>query len=376
MKTLIYKGFLLAALLFIPLGSVVAAAAETGNVYVGRDEIMSGNLYIAGESVTIDGTISGDLIAAARSIRVSGRIEGDIIAAAQEIIIDGDVGGNIRVAGNSLVINGDVARNINAFGTNIVLGPDSRVGWDVYLAGATVEARGVIDGSLGGQAGQVLLAGSVGKSVNLTLDDNRDITPLTLAPTTVVNGDLIYTSAAPAAISSQAAIAGEIKQITPPAKNDGDMTRWVWKELFAIFSALVVGLALIFIGKNVTPKILDKMENEPIKTILPGLILMFLLPPIALVLAFTVIGLPLALISITAWLILIYLGKILSALLIGQIIIAKFSKSRPSHLLWPLIVGVIIAWLLFAIPYVGWFICLIAAWFGLGGIGNYAYREC
>lgn len=333
---------------------------------------MGGNLYAAGQTVTIDGTVSGDVIAAAQTININGRVEGDIIVAAQDVTINGEVGGNVRIAGNSLTINGTVTRNVNAFGANVVFGSESLVGWDVYLAGANIEARGTIDGNLDGWAGKALLMGKVGKNVNLKLDRGDDNQKLTIAPEAIIGGNVAYTSKNAAAISEKANIAGEITQNTPTTKETNVFLMWLWGKLFAIFAAMVVGLFLIFFSKNITAKVLEKMEEKPLKMLLPGLIFMFILPPIALVLAFTLIGIPMALIISTWWLTSVYTAKIMAAILVGKIIIQKINKKKKANLLISLILGVILCWLLFAIPFIGWLLGLVAIWFGLGGLWTYA----
>lgn len=368
--------FLLAvAFLLLDPALALAASTQTGNIYIGPDEIVSGNLYVAGESVIVEGTISGDLIAAAQKISVKGRIDGDVIAAAQEIVIDGDIGGNLRIAGSYLVVNGSVARNVNVFGSSIHFGSGSRVGWDVYLAGENVSLNGVIDGSLSGNAKKAALSGQVGKSVNLNLDQTGSAESLVISSTTVINGDLKYSALASANVSPDASIAGEITKVTPQTTKEGDWLVWVWKELFAIFAAFAVGLVVIYVGKNITRKIIDDLETAPAKMILPGLALLLALPPVALLLAFSIIGIPLALIIASTWMILLYLGKILSAILVGRLLVNKLGRAGGDNLLPSLVSGVLIIWLLAAIPYFGWLISLTAALFGMGGLWNYVYRE-
>lgn len=371
-----FKILLLLVALLLPIAAVKATGAKTGNsIYVAKDEIVSGNLYAAGQTITVDGTISGDLIAAAQNINVNGRIEGDIIAAAQNITINGEVGGDVRIAGNSLTINGAIARNVNAFGANIIFGANSRIGWDVYLASATTEIRGTIDGGLSGRAGQALIIGKIGKNINLKLTGGNSDQKLTVAPEAIINGDIIYTSKNTAKISEKASIAGKVEQKTLQTKETNWFWLWLWNKLFVIFSALVVGLVLIFLGKNITPKILAKIKEKPLKMLAPGLIIMFVLPPIALVLTFTLIGIPLALIIGAWWFAAIYVAKIITAILVGQIIIKKLIKKENPNLLWSLVLGVIICWLLFSIPFVGWILGLIAIWLGLGGIWSYASHQ-
>jgi cytoskeletal protein CcmA (bactofilin family) len=375
-NTKIFKILILSALFLLPLTAVRAADTKTGNsVYVAKDEIISGNLYAAGGTITVDGTISGDLIAAAQTINVNGRIEGDIIAAAQNLTINGDVGGNVRVAGNSVILNGKVSRNVNALGTNIIFGADSRIGWDAYLAGSNAEVRGIIDGGLSGQAGQVLISGKIGKDLNLKLTNGNLPQQLIIVPEAIINGNITYTAPNLANISDQAKIAGKIQQNTLATEESNIFLLWIWGKLFTIFSALTVGLVLIFIGKNITTKILDKMEESPLKMLVPGLIIMFILPPIALVLIFTIIGIPLALIIASWWLIMTYVARIFTAILVGQLVIKKISKKKDWPLIYSLILGVVVCWLIFAIPFIGWLLALVAIWIGLGGIWSFMSQQ-
>jgi len=376
MKRKMFQFLIAAAICLLPLSAVKAANTQAGSsVYVAPSDIVSGNLYAAGQNVTIDGTISGDLIAAAQTITVNGQVEGDIIAVAQDITVNGNVGGNIRVAGNAVTINGTTARNINAFGNNIVLGGASHTGWDVYLAGMTTEIRGVIDGGLSGSVGQALIAGKIGKDVNLRLSKASPGSALTISPEAVIGGDINYTAKNTADISDQAKVSGKIQETTIQTSTINWFLLWLWSRIFAIFAAMVVGLVLVFISQKITIKILAKMTERPLKMLVPGLVIMFITPPIALILALTLIGLPLALIIGAGWVIASYLAKILTAILIGQVLINRIFPKKEASLFWSLIIGVIICWILFAIPLVGWILSLIAVWFGLGGLWTYASHQ-
>lgn len=370
-----FKVFLFLALVLIPFSASKAAGTKTGEtIYVPKEEIVSGNLYAAGTTITVDGTVSGDLIAAAQSITVNGRIEGDIIAASQDITVNGEVGGNIRIAGNTLNINGTVSRNLNAFGANVVLGPDARIGWDAYVAGANLTVRGTIDGGLGGYAGQALITGKIGKDVELNLNGSAN-QKLIIASGAIINGDIKYTSNKAADISADASIAGNVKQEIPAVKTKNLFWPWVWGRLFAIFAAIAVGLVMTTVCKNCIHKIIGLGEEKRFHLLVPGLLIFFVLPPAILVLMFTVIGIPLALILAALWLIAAYIAKILTAIFLGNLLIKKILKKEDLSLTWSLVPGVIVLWLLFSIPFAGWVFGLAAAWLGLGGLWFYATNK-
>ncbi|MHB8903531.1 MAG: bactofilin family protein [Patescibacteria group bacterium] len=375
MKNLTLKITLLLALLILPTGIAYAANLEAGNnVYVTKDQIISGNFFATGDTITVDGTINGDLISAAKTINVNGRVDGDIISIAQNINVNGEVGGNIRVAANSLTLNGTVGRNLSAAANDIVMGPNSAISWDALIMAVNTEIRGNIEGSLSGKIGQGLIAGKIGKNVTLTLS-NTSKQPLIISPDAVIGGNLNYNSKIAANISDKSVITGSTTQKNIPTEKNNWLQIYLWANLFSIFSALVVGLVLIFIGKNISSKILAKLEKNPTKLIVPGIIVSLILPPIALLLLFTVIGIPLAMIIMAWWLVMTYVAKILTAILVGSLIIKAISKKDKASSFWSLVLGVFICWLLFTIPFVGWILGLIAIWLGLGGIYSYASNQ-
>lgn len=369
------KLLLFFALLLLPCASLKAAGTQTGeNVYIPKEEIVSGNFYAAGNSIVVDGDISGDLFAVAQSITVNGQIAGDIIAAGQDIIINGKIGGNVRVAGSSIAINGTVARNVNAFGSNIIFGGDSAIGWDAYVAGPTLFSRGTIDGGLDGYAGQAVITGKIGKDVNLKMSGSA-ANKLTISSEAIINGDVNYISETAAEISTAASIAGNVQQETPETKTINLFWPWVWGRLFAIFAATAVGLVMTTLGKNFLSNVIGAIKEKKAQTLVPGLLIFFVIPPAALVLMFTVIGIPLALILGALWLISIYLAKIFTAILLGDLLIKKILKKGELSLTWSLVPGVIICWLLFSIPFAGWALGLVAAWLGLGGLWFYVANQ-
>lgn len=375
MKNKGLKFLILAVLILLPISALRAAGNHAGtNIYIPESEIVSGNFYATGQNITIDGNIGGDLIIAGQSIKVNGDVEGDIIAVGQSITIDGFVGGNVRVAGNSLTINGSVARNVNAFGANVILGPNSNIGWDVYSAGSLVEARGIINGNLNGYAAQALIAGTVEKDINLNLGESDNVSSLTISSAAVIKGNLNYTSSNTASIATDAKINGTTEQKFPKIQENNWLMAWAWKTLFMMFSAFFIGLVLIFGLKNITNGILNGLEKTPAKKILPGLIIMLITPPLAIILMLTLIGIPLAIILLALWMILLYVARIITALWLGQLIVSKINKKN-SSLMWPLVIGVLVLFLLTSIPILGAFICLIAIWLGLGAIYSYAYNQ-
>jgi hypothetical protein len=75
------------SLLGVRAGAIEFKAGQ--HVTVPADEVIDGDLYATGETVTIDGTVRGDVVASGREVRVNGSIEGDLMACGQAVVRGG-----------------------------------------------------------------------------------------------------------------------------------------------------------------------------------------------------------------------------------------------------------------------------------------------
>jgi len=369
----------LIVLSFVFCFSLIARAAENnnnGSVYIPKETTISESLYTKGENITIDGNISGDLVAIAQTITINGHLDGDLIAIAQDIFVNGSIGGSVRVISNSLIVDGTIDRNLTSINSHLALKENSKITWDTYFIGSRLEINGIIDGNVNAWSQDTVVLGKIGKNLRLKVANQKSENNLQINAGAIVNGDVEYASSQTANISSQANIAGEIKkQSWPVPEKQSKTLNYLWSLLFSVFSAIIVGLVLVFLLPITSQNILEKILKNPLKSLLYGPILMFILPPIVIILSLTIIGLPLALIIGALWLIGLYVAKILSALLFGQLLIKKFNLKNPASLFWSMILGIILAWILFSIPFIGWLIGLVVAWLGLGGIYLYVTGE-
>ena len=382
-KTTLLISLCFVLFLILPLAAKAFAVKADNSVYVAQDEVIEGNLYAVGNIITVDGAVIGDVICAGQTININGKVEGDVICAGQTLNILGQVNGSVRTAGNSVNINGPVARNVMAFGASIILGKDASVGWDMLIAGASGDIRGKIGNDLYGGAANVVIAGEIVKDVRLKLDErvrsekkglsSKKTEPLTITKEAVIGGNVVYTAGNEGSIADEATISGEITHNLPKAKPGQRkiITGWAWGKIYSIFSALVIGLVLISLWREQIIKLTDKMLNRVGVSIGWGLVIMFLTPIIAILLIITLIGIPLAVILIGVWLIALFLSKIIVGILIGRSVLEKLGKKKKESLIWAMIIGIILSWILFSIPFIGWMLCLIALWWGLGGIWLY-----
>ena len=368
-KTILAACFILLAL---PIAASAYSAKSGDSIYVSKDEVIEGNLYAAGSTLNIDGKVTGDVFCAGQSININGDVEGDVFCAGQTININGKIGGSLRVAGQSINLNGQVARNAVTIGATIATAASSSIGWDLLILGNIFELKGDIGRDLYGSAGKVNVSGKIGKNLDLNFGQkNNSDKPLIITGTAKINGQVKYKSDKDADINSGAVIKGETIHNFPTMvakKSNLVKLDWYWGKLISIFSALVIGLVLISFWREQILKITDLMLAKIGPSMGWGIITLLLTPLIAIILLITIIGLPLAFILLALWLIAIYVSKILVGILVGRSLINNYWPKKKDSLILAMIIGIIIAYLIFALPIIGFSVSLLAMLWGLGGI--------
>lgn len=147
-------------------------------VAIPAGETVTGDVYLAGGSVSVDGTVDGDVVAAGGSVVISGNVSGDLLAAGGTVTIAGSVGGDARVAGGQLNVTGEVGEDVLATGGQVTVGSSAVVGQDLIVSGGQVSVAGTIVGSIAGSAGTYSRTGTVGGADEVVVSPPpRDVAP-------------------------------------------------------------------------------------------------------------------------------------------------------------------------------------------------------
>lgn len=369
-------------LLILPLSAEAATFKSGPSIYVGKNETIQDNFYVAGNTINIDGNIIGDLICAGGNVNINGKIEGDLICAAQSLTINGEVTGNVRAAGSAINLNNRVGKSANVFSGFTNISSNAQIGQDLVMGSGMVEVRGRVGRDLVGGVGNIVIASEIGDDVRLWVDQNvrnaGRANPLIITREAKINDTLTYTSKQQAEIMQGATVNGEIKHMAPKEKDKGAgkamAAFYGWWRLVSLFSALVVGLVLVSLWGEQIVIITDVMLERPLPSFGWGLVILFLTPILLIFLMITLIGFPLALIIGALWMIAIYTAKIVVAILLGRWLLKNVFKRPMSKLILPMILGVVIFWIVCSIPVLGWILCLLATIWGLGGLWLYFRR--
>lgn len=399
------------------LAATPARAADTRSgdqVVIGRGEVIDDDLYVAANTVTVDGTINGDLVAVGSQIIINGTVKGDVLAAAQGIAINGTVGDDVRAAGQA-----------------VMLGPSARVAGDLAIGGMSLDSQAgsVVQGDLLVGVYQALLAGQVGRNVWGGMDrlellgtvgGNLDIavsgedsttgiqfTPvgtmpiprvqpnLTVANSARVGGRLIYESRAAAAIDPAAQIAGGVAynrltaaQPATPAPGTPGLP-----YLRRLASLLLVGLLLLWLTPAWTRRLADSVEAQPLPDLAWGLVafVAFVVAVLAILIVTIVLAIALGFLTLGGLVALIvglgllanatlvigymafvrYVAAIVVAFMAGRWLLRKTQPAWAEQPIVPLAIGLIAYIALTAIPWLGTLIGLLVTLLALGALWDW-----
>ena len=193
---------LLAVVLLVLMSIPLAAAArltQSDLVLVRADDVITEDLYAAGNRVAIEGRIEGDLIAAAfEEVVISGEVTGDVTVVAATVTITGTVGGSVRAAAVRVAIGGSIAEDIAAASWATTVSGEGSIGRDLINWGRLGNVAGAIDRDLTGRFSRLSLDGQVGGSVDVNVGS------LVIGPAAAVKGDVAYRSVREADVNSGA----------------------------------------------------------------------------------------------------------------------------------------------------------------------------
>jgi hypothetical protein len=144
--------------------------------------------------------------------------------------------------------------------------------------------------------------------------------------------------------------------------------------LFSLISSFIVGAIILALAPVFSLAVTDRIRTSPWWSMLTGFIIFVVVPVAATILLFTIIGIPLALILFAIYFIAVYISLIFSALTLGRWIFGRSGRPRTSAYL-DLLVGMVVLWILMAIPFFGWLIKLAAIFLGLGAFSSLRYQE-
>jgi hypothetical protein len=370
-----FKYLVFVALFFfgptLKIPQVMAVDFRSGDtVTVTKGQTIDGTLFATGQNINIDGSVNGDIICAGKDIAINGIVNGDILCAGQSLTINATVSGNIRTAGQEIYISSKVDRNISTIGQTINI-KDAKINGDVIVLSQDTNFSGFIGKSLVGMGGNFNISGKI-HDINVTVDQ------LSFTKTASVSGDIIYTSENIASISSGASLSGQIhRYVTTTNTKSTVQPKSIQKSINTFFGKYKISSLLIYLGLGImfvllfpviSRNFLIIITEHPRKSLGLGLMILFIIPTILFFLTITIIGIPIAIIFTLVVAFLLFLSRIYISLPIGKAFLKWAWEKKSDDIVWQMVIGVMLTWMMFGIPVFGWLITMISVFWGFGTI--------
>jgi cytoskeletal protein CcmA (bactofilin family) len=351
----------LVALVAVPVPAGAQQFGSGPSVRVPAGETRQGDLYAAGELVEMAGRLDGDLVAAGQRIQTTGPIAGDLFAAGRSVDIRGPVGDSTRVVADQLSVDATIDGDLIAAGNQLRLFDGARITGGVLAAGSLVQLDGTVDGDVRAGAGEIIIGGTIGGSATLRADR------ISLAPGARIDGDLDYRARTPLSPEETARVGGTVRfdEIVDGDESSGvtwgSLLFWGWQTS----AALLAGILAIALFRRLVPQLVSVIaENATVGTLL-GFAAFLIVPAGAVVAMVTLVGLPVGLAAVLLFVVALYVAKLPVAVWAGAWLLARAGRPGASPYA-AMALGTVALYVLFAIPYLGWLIWLVATWLGFG----------
>lgn len=358
-----------------------ALAAETSNsefVIIREGDVFPEDLYAGAIRVVVEGTLEGDLMAfAAEEVVINGTVTGSVTTAAPRVTVDGEIDGSLRVAGNRLDVGGDIEGDLVATVVTASLRTGSGVEGDVLLWAWDVAALGSVGGDLTGSQRSLDLAGDISGDVDVSVSSFAIVDELN------VSGDLGYRSGTEATGIDQATVGGATVDKEPLPPNIRVRALTLLGRFLVILFLTIAALTTAYGWPRRASAAVVAVGKTPIRDWLKGALIIFS-PAIAIAVAGVILGLAPA---AAAFPLLVVLVPVILAL-VGVVFASALVAGAPTvgwlggvlfkrlDLYGSIVVGSLIAGIVWYLPLIGWLVPIVVLPLGLGAwIGTWSRQS-
>ena len=365
MKTKFTVKLFLCLVALLTLCSTFVLATDTNETnaneilatYETNDSFVFSNMYVFENESEISQVVDGNVFAFGGTISITGEIYGDLFVMANSLTVSEDaiIHGNIFVCANEVSFSG-ITSDIYGMATNFTLEASGIVARDVYITSSSVN-----------------LNGQIGRDAFLSIESLAFASD---AEEVIVQGNLSYTAESEFSMPENV-VTGEVTY-TPVQVEPAYIAWTIISSLLttAIFALAVIALILWIVPnfKNRASTIIAKKSWLSFGL---GLLVFFGIILVAfLLLLFTYgygAGIAVALIG---FLVLIYaIANTVFGMAVGNLIANKFNWNKTWIFILLSVLVVVLIDLISYIPYIGGPISFITSVLGIGIIGINAYKR-
>ncbi len=273
-------GGLLALLAVRPLYATDFRGGDT--IVVGENEVIDDDLFISGDTVTINGTVKGNLFATGTTVTINGHVKGSLFGAGRTLILNSPVDGSVYVGSYALTLGegAQIGRNLNFGGFSLTAQPGSTIGRSLYGGGYQFLLSGAVADDVNVGSGALELNGTVGGDVRGSVGSPGEGSPSPYIPefegaVTPVDPGLRVREGATIGgdlnVELATATAGQA-QPAPFYSPANAQFRWAIGEALAL---LIIGLLFLYVRPSLLQQAGDAVQHNLFTTLGIGLLILF-----------------------------------------------------------------------------------------------------
>ncbi|MCE9643995.1 polymer-forming cytoskeletal protein [Candidatus Parcubacteria bacterium] len=371
----IFASFAALSLIFLPL-AVEAASFHSGDSYIlGKEEGIGGDLYVAGNSISIEGAVTGDVTGAGNDIYFTGSASQDLQAAGDALTLVGNVGDDVRAAGRAITVGGSVKGDVLLAGAKVTMLPSVLVGGDAAIAASQVLLSGTIQGGLRVHAQEVTIDGTVNGPVYISAEK------VTFGPHAVLSGAVTYRSSKAATIVTGATLSGAVTHDSI-APRESVSSPLYWAKTVGLW--FVLKLLMIFLGcllmsfyyQRAVKGLGERFFDGFIMNVMLGFAFLVATPFAAVFLMTTVVGLLVGILVMLVYGAMLIINTLYLPALVGGEIYRYFKRETEMKVsVWTIVIGTIALVILALIPVVGWIAAFVLMLGTLGAGVRFKWSE-
>ena len=360
MRSLLWSA-LIYALVFLSTCSYAVELKSGNSVNYPKGSAVMDDILAAGNQVSVDPRVEGDVHAVGQDITISGPIKDSVKIAGNSVTVSGPVGNDVWMAGQNVTLSAPVTDNAFLAGSNVKLTDRASVGTDLLAAGNNLTLMGNVRRNMRVAGNDITIGGTVGGNVYAC--SNNAIRILDGA---VIRGNLFYESPQKASIAPGAKVLGRTEH-SLPAKEKAKPVFWS-KFMFwlgSLIASILFGIVFIALFPVYSQQTANTVKHSFWLSLGIGFITLIVVPILFFIILFTILGIPIALALLALYMVLLYAARIPVAIAIGQLFLGRGRESLPNQF-GSMILGLVIIYLISAIPILGGLVKLIVAAVGLG----------
>jgi hypothetical protein len=361
---LVFAG--LCAALLIPAPASATEFRKGDRVTIAKDEVIHGDIFVAGGRIQVDGTVEGDLVVAGGDVEVTGHVLGDMLSSSGSVRMSGQVDGNIRGYAGNITVKGKVGRNVMTCGGDVNIDRDANIGGSITSFSGRVNLDGHVQRDVLAMGGQVTIGGNIGGSATIRAGE------LNIDSSAQIGGPVEFRGDKPPQVSAQAKLASPVKFTKFRRGPDySSLHYYVWQVIW-MAAFILFGLVLFALMPRFSEETVASAEQYGAAAGL-GVLVLFGVPIAACIACITVVGLFIGISTLFVWFASLFFAQLIVGTVVGQWLMGRTTE------VWPLIgrmaVGIVIVRLCTTIPHVGGWVKFVVILWGIGAISLAVFRR-